>query len=163
MTAAPIAVERERALTLPRVVALLAAIVALAFVLPYIAVYTLHVRRLQAADETTRALADRVREALRAGSATIPPGTQVLAGPGDRPRAADDRWGAVALLPLSGVLKTDPAIRPDPWGNAYLVNVGSGGGGPLWVVSAGPDGVLQTPFTGPADRASGDDRVARIK
>ncbi len=156
-------VERDRALTLPRVILLLAAIVALAFVLPYLAVYTLHVRRLQTADASTRALADRMTEALRAGTDGMPSGTQVLAGPGDRPRAIDERWSAVAMLPLTQVLKSDPAIRPDPWGNAYLVNLGSGAGGALWVVSAGPDGVLQTPFGGSADRASGDDRLARIK
>lgn len=161
MTAATL--ERDRALTLPRVFSLLAAIVALAFVLPYLAVHTLHARRLEAADSAARAIADRLSEALHAGSANIPAGTQVLAGPGDRPRASDPRWSTTALLPIAGVLKTGAAIPPDPWGNAYLVMLGSGAPRSVWVVSAGPDGVLQTPFAATADRASGDDRLARIE
>jgi type II secretory pathway pseudopilin PulG len=156
-------VERDRALTLPRVLALLAVIVALALVLPYVAVHTLHVRRVQAADDATQLLADRVSEALRAGTSDIPAGTQVLSGPGDRPRSADQRWGAVALLPLNRLLTTGPAVPQDPWGNAYLVKLDTGGGAPLWVVSAGPDGILQTPFAGSIERASGDDRLARSK
>jgi len=156
-------VERDRALTLPRVIVLLTAIVALAFVLPYLAVYTLHARRLQAADDATRTLGDRVRQVLRTGPAVMPAGTQVLAGPGDRPRASDDRWTAVAMLPLAGVLGTSSAITPDPWGNAYLVILGSGADGPVSVLSAGPDGILQTPLAGAADRAFGDDRLARIQ
>lgn len=163
MTAAELTVERDRALTLPRVAVLLAVIVTLAFVLPYLAVSTLHSRRLQAADDTTRALAILVRDALRADPTATPPGTQVLTGPGDRPRAADERWSAVAMLPVSRVIGTSPGVSPDPWGNAYLVMLGSGSNGPLWVVSAGPDGILQTPFAGVADSASGDDRLARLQ
>lgn len=155
--------DRGGPLTLTRVLALLAVIVALAFVLPYVAVRTLHVRRLQAADDVTRSLADRVSEALRSDAAVLPAGTQVLSGPGDRPRSPDERWIAVALLPLSRLLPTDPAVPQDPWGNAYLVRLDAGGRRPVWVVSAGPDGVLQTPFAGSVERASGDDRLARSK
>ena len=155
-------VERDRTLTLPRVLALLAAIVVLAIVLPYGAVHTLHVRRLQAADDAARAIADRVSEALGAGTFEMPAGTQVLVGPGDQPRAVDERWGATATFSLLRALKPPPAIAPDPWGNAFLVHVGSGPEGSRWVISAGPDGILQTPASG-GDRAGGDDRIARIK
>ena len=159
--AIPVAVHRDRALTLPRVAALLAAIFALAFVLPYGAVYSLHVRRLRAADATARDLAARLSDGLRA--AGLPAGTQILAGPGERPRASDGRWGATATLPLAGVLSTPPAIPADPWGNAYLARVGPGERTAFWVISAGPDGVLQTPFSATGDAASGDDRLARIR
>jgi len=151
----------DRTLTAPRVVALLVAIVVLALVLPYGAVHTLHVRRLRSADDTAGAIAHRLSDALRAGAPDMPPATQVLAGPGDQRRAVDERWGATARFPLAGVLKSPPPIPADPWGNAYLVKVD--GRRPVWVISAGPDGVLQTPLFDALDRASGDDRTAPIK
>lgn len=163
MTAAPTTTARDGALTLPRVAVLLAVIVALAFVLPYAAVYTLHVSRLRAADATARTIADNLRYALRADAAGMPSGTQVLRGPGEHPRAIDERWGGTVTFPLARVLGTSPPIRPDPWGNAYLAKVGSRESGPLWVISAGPDGVLQTPFSSAGDRPSGDDRLAAIR
>jgi type II secretory pathway pseudopilin PulG len=163
VTAAPVPVGRVRALTLPRVILLLSAIITLAFVLPYLAVYTLHARRLQTADETTHALGRRVSDVLRADRTAVPAGTRVLAGPGDRPRASDDRWSAVAMLPMANVLGTSPVMSPDPWGNAYLVILGSVADGSVSVLSAGPDGILQTPLAGAADRAFGDDRLARIQ
>ena len=153
--------HRDRALTLPRVAILLAAIFALAFVLPYGAVYSLHVRRLRAADATARDLADRLGEVLHAGR--MPPGTQILAGPGERPRWSDERWGGTATFPLARVLSTPAAIPTDPWGNAYLAKVGPGESTASWVISAGPDGILQTPFAAAGDGASGDDRLARIR
>ncbi len=153
----------DRALTAPRVFALLAAIVVLALVLPYGAVHTLHVRRLQAADDTARAIAERLGDALRAAPSEMPPATRVLAGPGDQPRAIDERWSTAARFPLARVLGAAPAIPPDPWGNAYLVNVGADPRRPLWVISAGPDGILQTPLADAGDRASGDDRTALIR
>jgi type II secretory pathway pseudopilin PulG len=162
MMSATTTIERDRTLTLPRVVTLLAGILVLAIVLPYGAVQTLHVRRLQAADAAAQAIADRVDEAIAAGTFDMPPGTEVLIGPGDQPRAMDERWGGTATFSLMRALRQPPAIAPDPWGNAFLVNVGSSPGGPRWVVSAGPDGILQTPLSG-ADRAAGDDRIASIR
>ena len=167
--AVPAAVTRDgaappdRALTMTRVAALLAAIFALAFVLPYGAVYSLHARRLHDADLTARRIADNLRDLIAADPAGMPAGTQVLAGPGDHPRAIDERWGGTATFPLVRVLGTSPPIPPDPWGNAYLAKVGPGEGGALWVITAGPDGILQTPFSAAGDRASGDDRIARIR
>jgi general secretion pathway protein G len=38
-----------------------------------------------------------------------------------------------------------PQDSPDPWGNAYLINAFNfGTTGPVWVISAGPNGVLET-------------------
>ena len=42
------------------------------------------------------------------------------------------------------------AFTPDPWGRKYLCNVWNfwpGRDGPVWVISAGPDGVIDTPAT----------------
>ena len=131
--------------------------------LPYGAVYSLHVRRLHAADLTARRIAENLRDLIAAGTAGIPAGTPVLAGPGDHPRAIDERWGGTATFPLVRVLGTSPLIPPDPWGNAYLAKAGPGQSDALWVITAGPDGILQTPFSAAGDRASGDDRIARIR
>lgn len=57
----------------------------------------------------------------------------------------------------------------DPWGNRYAVNIGNATGNALWVLSAGPDGIIQTTFApaapavGTTLAASGDDIVYRLK
>jgi prepilin-type N-terminal cleavage/methylation domain-containing protein len=59
----------------------------------------------------------------------------------------------------------------DPWGNPYLVNIGnckSTSANACFVISAGPDGKLQTTFnqansSGPVSTNSSDDIVYRIK
>jgi prepilin-type N-terminal cleavage/methylation domain-containing protein len=62
----------------------------------------------------------------------------------------------------------------DPWGNRYAINIGNmtsvaASSNAVWVLSAGPDGRIQTPFN-PATPAvgttlatSGDDIVYRLK
>lgn len=68
-------------------------------------------------------------------------------------------------------------LRSDPWGNRYLVNIGlidtSSGvmtlsGRPkaaVWVLSAGPNGTIETPFSQPVTTAvwGGDDIAFRIQ
>lgn len=64
-----------------------------------------------------------------------------------------------------------PSVPPDPWGKPYLVNVkqmdpAAATPKAAWVISAGPDGVLDTPFDQNASvspGASGDDIIARVK
>lgn len=63
---------------------------------------------------------------------------------------------------------------PDPWGNRYAVNIGnfvsaSANSNAVWVLSAGPDGIVQTPVNpavpaaGTTLAALGDDIVYRIR
>lgn len=68
-------------------------------------------------------------------------------------------------------------LRGDPWGNRYLVNIGLIDTAPgavslsgqmkmaVWVLSAGPNGTIETPYTQPvtAAMAGGDDVVFRIQ
>lgn len=66
-------------------------------------------------------------------------------------------------------------IGPDPWNNRYMVNVGLLGAphaGPngdgrkaVWVLSAGPNGIIETTISQDADRArtGGDDIAYRIQ
>lgn len=65
-------------------------------------------------------------------------------------------------------------IESDPWGNRYLVNAcflaltpphGHARARAVFVLSAGPDGVIETPFDQPIENASafGDDLIVRIQ
>jgi hypothetical protein len=111
-------------------------------------------------------------EDATAGTATESGFSQTLAGPGDRPKSprfAD--WLKGRSEPLRG----PSAVGPDPWGNCYLVNVGVvSAGGPavgglrsgraVWVLSAGSNGIIETPYDQPASTAivGGDDVAVRV-
>jgi prepilin-type N-terminal cleavage/methylation domain-containing protein len=64
-----------------------------------------------------------------------------------------------------------PNIPADPWGNRYAINIGNMTGvyPVVWVISPGPDGIVQTPFSpaapaaGTTLNASGDDIVYRLR
>jgi len=62
-----------------------------------------------------------------------------------------------------------PSIPPDPWGNKYVVNIGKSDPGAtkaVWVISAGPNGNLETAADASATSSispSGDDIIARVK
>ncbi|MEK6743343.1 MAG: type II secretion system protein GspG [Nitrospirota bacterium] len=43
----------------------------------------------------------------------------------------------------------------DPWGNAYFINAGNFAGGAVWILSAGPNGTIETPAGAPV--LQGDD------
>ena len=54
-----------------------------------------------------------------------------------------DEFGAYGQSYKGPYLNTAEA---DPWGNAYIINADMFdlNGGPVWIVSAGPDGIVQT-------------------
>lgn len=64
-----------------------------------------------------------------------------------------------------------PSVPADPWGKAFLVNISQADPAATtpkaaWVISAGANGTLETPFdqnAGAAISAGGDDIIARIK
>jgi len=64
-----------------------------------------------------------------------------------------------------------PSVAQDPWGRAYLVNIGQmdpadSPAQAAWVISAGANGLLETTFAQNAATsvtASGDDLIARVK
>jgi type II secretory pathway pseudopilin PulG len=147
----------DRSLTIPRVAGALGVIVVLALVLPYLAVRTLHQRRTDRAGQQLQSIAADVSARLGSNPSATPVGTQVLAGTGLRPIVIDDVWNTAPAFPLGRVIND---IGPDPWGNAYLVNVADRGR--MWVISAGPDGILQTPFVS-AGAPIADDRAAPVR
>ena len=131
----------------------LTAIVLLAFPLPFGAVKFVHGRRVRAADRQIAVIAAAVERSRPA------PGS-FLMGPGDRPPALDDRCTAAAPAPLERTSAGQHlSLSPDRWGNAYLVLSSRN---TVWVLSAGADGILQTPCDS-AGMTAGDDRGAPIR
>jgi hypothetical protein len=93
----------------------------------------------------------------------------VLVGPGRMPvaEAADAQpWTSGRRASLS-LTVDDAPWSADPWGNSYLVNVAilsSARPRALWILSAGPNGIVETPFS--ADESSapvGDDVAVRVR
>ena len=113
----------------------------------------------------------------------------VLASPGDTPDATDSDWLSADLGDLGDILgRNGPGygtsgrfawrgpyvqeLGADPWGNAYLVNasgLGFGVNQAGFVISAGPDGKIETTFdqnigSGSSEVAiTGDDIVSRVR
>ncbi len=111
----------------------------------------------------------------------------LLMGSGGMPQVADaagSAWLGVRRDVLSGQLTVNApgyasghehggrgwagpylsSDRPDPWGNRYLVVALRGGGPAMFVVSAGPNGIIETnpeDLSGP-DGARGDDVVVQL-
>lgn len=53
-------------------------------------------------------------------------------------------------------------VSADPWGNSYLINTdGLSGTGPVWVISAGPDGAFDTGASNTS--INGDDVGVRLR
>ena len=129
-----------------------AALLVLAVMPPFLAIRVMHERRLLVAQTALDALAVYVRDR------PVPRGIDVLVGAGDRPRSTDSRWVQGTSAPME-------APGPDPWGNCYLANVGAPPDAIRWVLSAGPNGIIETPFAQWASPPSGigDDLVATVR
>jgi len=102
----------------------------------------------------------------------IPPGRLALGGLADHLIANTPAYplrGPSTRIGWGGPYLSTP-IGPDPWNHRYMVNVGAieaTGGRELAVfaISAGPNGVIETPFAQPLASASlgGDDIGQRIR
>lgn len=134
-------------------------LVAIAFVVPACFAIRLNRGRLMRAEHDVRALADAFdrSEGRRADVVGLARAFDMLVGPGDVPRAND----APALLWRNGRTDALDASTPDPWGHRYEINIGAVADpnnepAAIWLLSAGPDGIVETPFV---ERA----RVARLR
>ena len=149
------------------------AILVLAFVVPPGLATLVNGSRIDRAQEQVRVLAQEVRVGASAPGSDIQQAADVLGGPGRTPEAP----GASAWIEAQlGTLEryVSEGLSPDPWGNRYLVNIGllketasagSGDASAVWVLSAGPNGNIETAFRLPARSASvgGDDVGARVR
>ena len=144
----------------------LTTIALLAFVLPSVVAARLQQNRVSRAQAQVHAVADRLGTAgLKAAMATLlAQDIGVLTGPGDQILESTDRtWLVARQAPLqSYVTLPSDAVTPDPWLRALQINVGAHRqGGRVWILSAGPNGIIETPFGG-ADIPGGDDVAAPL-
>jgi hypothetical protein len=156
-----------RAHTLTQLLVAVAALLSIAFVVPACLAMRLNRGRLMKAEQDVRAIAEAFdRSARNRADVERRAGTfDVLAGPGTAPRAND----AVTLLWQNGRADTLTTPTPDPWGHRYQINIGAlsnrqSDAAAVWVLSAGPDGIVDTPFvtTASGARLRGDDIGVRI-
>lgn len=136
-----------------RLAASLVAIVLLAFVLPMVGAMQVNVRRVEQAGRQERALLDELARAsggaLDRARAVTGADPVVFAGEGTAPKFA----------PGTGWPDAKPGVihaALDPWGNQYLAVVPADPAAPIVVLSAGPNGIVETAFSNPAERR-GDD------
>jgi len=123
----------------------LAAILVLALVVPPAAATWEHRRRIARAWSDIRAIAERSSRCARHD--------RVATGPGHMPTTAAGHRAVENVTVQTEVCGLP--LQPDPWGNGYLI-------GPAWVLSAGANGIVETPFPPTADAvAGGDDLLYR--
>lgn len=132
-------------------------IVLLAFVLPPVAASRVSRARLdRAAHDVSAIAANLAGEAL--GGTEGSPSALVLAGSGELPRWTADDWPETQQ-------PVPRAIGPDPWGNRYLIVARPRPHG-IVVLSAGPNGLVETPLLSMASgqpgavKPGGDDLAA---
>ena len=159
-------------LTAAKALAAVVALLVLSLVLPpAVATWVADVRLERARVETAA-----LGEAIRAG---VTDGSQfgsaiVLAGSGRLPKAASPATSAWLSASRGSLI-----AQPDPWGNAYLVLLGrthidsattsADRALPVLVLSAGPNGAIETPFdpatndAGIVSFGGGDDVGVRVR
>ena len=164
----------QRGLSGVRLLQALAAILVLAVVAPPGLATMVNRSRIDRAQAEVRRLADALQDAGLPGGARGRQADDLLGGPGNTPKTPDTRqWVEGRVGSLGDYVSQQ--VRSDPRGNRYLVNAGalqtseaeeaSTGLRALWVLSAGPNGLVETPFSAPAVSAvvGGDDIGARIE
>ena len=161
----------QRGFSSVRLLQALAAILLLAVVAPPGLATLVSRSRIDRAQEEVRRLAEALRDIGVADGS--PQADDLLGGPGNTPEAPGVRqWVDGRVGSLSDHVSRP--LRSDPWGNRYLVNVGalqtseadgaSTESRALWVLSAGPNGLVETRFAAPTMSAvvGGDDIGVRI-
>ena len=157
-----------------RLLQALAGILVLAVVAPPGLATLVNRSRIDRAQEEVSRLADALQDTGLIDRARGQEADDLLGGPGNTPEALGVRqWVEGRVGSLSGYVSQ--RLRSDPWGNRYLVNIGvlqaseadeaSTLPRVLWVLSAGPNGLIETVYAAPAVSAvvGGDDIGARIE
>ncbi len=157
-----------------RLLQALAGILVLAVLAPPGVATLVNRSRIDRAQETVRGLAEVLRATGLVDRARGQAADDLLGGPGNSPEAPGVRqWVDGRVGSLTDYVSLP--IRSDPWGNRYMVNIGvtrtreadgaSTEPPALWVLSAGPNGLVETRYAAPAVSAvvGGDDVGARIE
>lgn len=140
----------------------LAGILLATVVVPPAAAWRLNRYRIdQTAERATHAAARLQSDRARLDA--FPPGVAVACGPGRLPSpesgAPQSEWvrRAVAAPELFGA-----GTPTDGWGRCFLMNIGEwASGGRVWLLSAGPNGLIDTPLG--ASTIAGDDIGAVVR
>ena len=145
-----------------RVLAALGLILLATAVLPPAAAWRVNRSRVRAASAEAAALAD-ILQARPAELRDAARGADVLYGPGRIPSAQTPetaRWVTAPRAALALVVGDRHGLLADPWGNGYMVNLSAPAAGEsatLRVLSAGPNGIIDTPFVSASGTPEGDD------
>ncbi len=135
-------------------------------VVPPLGAFAVNRARVRAAESTVRSLAQALRED-EPWLLEMTRGADVLCGPGRMPLARlpdAQRWVTAPRAGWSTTRAGLDALSPDPWGNCYVVNLAATSSGmAVWALSAGPDGIIDTPFVASSDAPVGDDVRMRIR
>lgn len=143
-----------------QLVFVLAGIFLVTAVVPPFGAWRLNVQRVhQTQERANRAAAAASRDHL----AVMAQSVEVACGPGRLPKAAgasgQEAWvdHAVIAPAVFGA-----GMPTDAWGQCFLMNLGEGRrGGGVWILSAGPNGRVDTPFG--ATALGGDDIGAIVR
>jgi succinoglycan biosynthesis protein ExoA len=149
----------------------LSVIFLLSVVLPWSMASALHRDRLARGRREVDAIAAALHAAGAARQVEFQPDA-ILVGPGAYPEIPPGSdWRQVTAIGASAA-HLDLPLAPDPWGNHYLIypSPAEAAGAPRragmarWVLSAGPNGIVETPFRQTPDRAAlgGDDIGVRL-
>ena len=155
-----------------QLVAALAAIIFATAVLPPAAAWTLNRSRIAQTGERARVAGERLRGSS-GDAASLMQHAGIICGPGrlpsrepaaigstaERSQASHNAWlrGARIAPELFGA-----GMPTDAWGRCFLLNAGAWtSGGPVWLLSAGPNGWIDTPPNALA--LGGDDIGNRLR
>jgi succinoglycan biosynthesis protein ExoA len=158
--------RRPRAgLTGVQLIVALSVILVFSVVVPWSVASRVNRGRIARAEADVRAIAASLRAVDTGPRGGYEPDT-VLVGPGANPEIPPDSdWQHVIAISAATV-HLDLPLKADPWGNHYVIYPwpGESGGAESpraarWVLSAGPNGIVETPFRQGVDHAtlSGDD------
>ena len=150
-----------------RVLARLGLILLATAVVPPFGAYAVNRSRVRAA---TRVVSD-LAEALRADQsrlAEMARGADIACGSGHMPLARLTAAQGWVTAPRAAWVRADrdpTSPAEDPWGNCYVVNLAATNTPSLavWALSAGPDGIIDTPFVSSSDEPVGDDVRMKIR
>ena len=141
----------------------------LSVVLPWSMASRLQRGRMARAGIDVRTIAASLQAAGAGREGEYPPDA-ILVGPGANPEIPQGSdWRQVTAIGASAA-HLHLGLAPDPWGNHYLIYPSPTAGAfppqgiARWVLSAGPNGIVETPFRQPFDAAAlgGDDIGVRL-
>ena len=150
-----------------RVLATLGLILLATAVVPPLGAYAVNRSRVRAATRVVTALAEALR-ADQSRLAEMARGADVACGSGHMPLARLPGARGWVTAPRAAWFRADhdpTSPAEDPWGNCYAVNLAATNTPSLavWALSAGPDGIIDTPFLAAVETPAGDDVGIRVR